>query len=183
MSIEALQDFKFYSAVPDETIEKYQGLIPPELLEVWKEHGFGTFYGGYLKIVNPDDYQEILEESFFDSKVSIPIFTTGFGDIIIWRKSKYVTLIEYRKKDATVLSSGFDFFFEDLMVEGDSLIQELDKDLYDDAVSKYGLLEYNECFGFVPLLPLGGSEKVENLQKVQILPHIDFITQAVGRIE
>ena len=63
------------------------------------------------------------------------------------------------------------------------LVGKLNKSLYDDAVSKYDPLEYDECFGYTPLLPLGGSEKVDNIKKVKIKPHIDLITQFVGRIE
>ena len=183
MSIEALKDFEIHSAVSGEIIKKYQGRIPDELMEVWKEYGFGSFYSGYLKIINPDEYQEILEESYWNGKISIPIFLTGFGDIITWRDNTYVGLVKYRKNDIAVLAGGFDFFFGDLMVESSSLIRKLDKGLYSNAVSRLGSLEYDECFGFVPLLPSGGSEKVENLQKVKIQPHIDLITQMVGKIE
>ena len=31
---------------------------------------------------------------------------------------------------------------------------------------------FDECYGYVPLLGLGGSEKVDNLQKVKIKEHI-----------
>lgn len=50
-------------------------------------------------------------------------------------------------------------------------------------ISIYGKLNYDECFGYVPLLGLGGPEKVENLQKVKIREHIELISQLVGRIE
>ena len=56
-------------------------------------------------------------------------------------------------------------------------------DNYTAAVSKLGELKYDECFGYVPLLGLGGSEKVENLKKVKIKEHIELITQLVGKIE
>lgn len=59
----------------------------------------------------------------------------------------------------------------------------LEVDKYSKAVSKLGELEYDECFGYVPLLGLGGSEKVENLKKVKIKEHIELITQLVGKIE
>lgn len=38
-------------------------------------------------------------------------------------------------------------------------------------------------FGYVPLLGLGGSEKVENKKKVKIKEHIELIMQMVGKIE
>ena len=49
-------------------------------------------------------------------------------------------------------------------------------------MKKLGKLEYDECFGYVPLLGLGGSEKVDNLDKVKIREHIEIITQLVGKI-
>lgn len=70
------------------------------------------------------------------------------------------------------------------MVDGDYFAEkfwELDK--YNEAVAKLGKLKHDECFGYVPLLGLGGSEKVENLQIVKIKEHIELITQLVGRIE
>ena len=41
----------------------------------------------------------------------------------------------------------------------------------------HGSLSFDECFGYVPLLGLGGAKKVENLKKVKIREHIELITQ------
>jgi len=46
-----------------------------------------------------------------------------------------------------------------------------------------GPLEFDECYGYVPLLGLVGSEEVSNLSKVKIREHILLITELVGRIE
>ncbi len=46
-----------------------------------------------------------------------------------------------------------------------------------------GELEFDESFGYTPLLGIGGSEKIENLEKVKTKEHIEIITQMVGRIE
>jgi hypothetical protein len=53
---------------------------------------------------------------------------------------------------------------------------------YDEAVEKYGELEYDECFGYVPLLALGGNESVNNLKKVKMKEHIALIYNMVGEI-
>lgn len=52
-----------------------------------------------------------------------------------------------------------------------------------EYIIQNGKLNFEECFGYVPLLRLGGSEKVENLKKVKIKEHIELITQMVGKIE
>ncbi len=53
---------------------------------------------------------------------------------------------------------------------------------YNEAVEKYGRLAYAECFGYVPLLALGGKESVDNLKKVKMKEHIELIYNMVGEI-
>ena len=88
--LERLNDFVYFSEVEENCIRKYSEKIPTELLEIWKEYGFGTFFGGYLKVINPDDYMDLLKESYFRGDVSIPILATAFGDIITWEEGKYI---------------------------------------------------------------------------------------------
>ncbi|WP_297980895.1 T6SS immunity protein Tdi1 domain-containing protein [uncultured Oscillibacter sp.] len=45
-----------------------------------------------------------------------------------------------------------------------------------------GPLQFDECFGYTPLLGLGGSRKVDNLRKVKITEHIDLITESAGKV-
>ncbi|WP_324604070.1 T6SS immunity protein Tdi1 domain-containing protein [Paenilisteria weihenstephanensis] len=54
---------------------------------------------------------------------------------------------------------------------------------YQEAVKKLGTPAYDECFGYVPLLALGGSEKMENLQKVKLKEHILLISALAGPIQ
>ena len=67
-----------------------------ELIDFWKEYGFGTFYNGFLKVINPNDYKELLEKSYYMGNDSIPIFATGFGDLITWEENEFVGIVKYR---------------------------------------------------------------------------------------
>ena len=69
------------------------------------------------------------------------------------------------------------------MVDEEFLKMYFDIQKYNEAVTKYGNIKFDECFGYVPLLGLGGSEKVDNLKVVKTREHIELITQLVGRIE
>ena len=42
--------------------------MPKELIEVWRKYGFGSLLNGYLKIVNPEDYKEVLVESYIQTE-------------------------------------------------------------------------------------------------------------------
>ncbi|WP_420990641.1 T6SS immunity protein Tdi1 domain-containing protein [Chitinophaga sp. CC14] len=44
-------------------------------------------------------------------------------------------------------------------------------------------MEYDECYGYAPLLGLGGKEKIENIEKVKISVHIALIAQLVCKMK
>ncbi len=69
------------------------------------------------------------------------------------------------------------------MTDWDYFSGELNLKNYLPALKQLGELAFDECYGYVPLLGLGGSEKVENLQKVKIKEHISIVSQALGKIE
>jgi hypothetical protein len=176
------KEFKLEEKVPEEIINKYNGKIPEQLIEVWKHYGFGSILNGYLKLINPDSFIEILEEVYMRNKDAIPLFATSMGDIIVWEKERYLNLLNFRKGNVHVISAGFDFFLEDLS-DKSFIDEELDWYPYPIAIEKYGEPDFDECFGYAPLLGLGGPEKMENLKKVKIVEHIYLITQFMGPIE
>ena len=133
-----LKDFKKEKEMPKEIIEKYKGQVPDEVIEIWKNYGLGSFLNGYLRVINPDDYKELVEETYFRGKESIPLFTTAFADVITWQKNRYIGIIFYKEEDFDIIDSGMDFFFTDIYTE-DSLRNDFfDLNLYEKAVKKYG---------------------------------------------
>lgn len=167
--------------VSQELCNKYETILPEELIYLWKKYGLGSFMGGYLKMINPEEYQALLIDTYFRGCVSIPMFITAFGDVITWEENKYVRMIKYRNGLFKGMTSGFDFFLEDLQ---DEVFNDdyFDVSMYNDAIKIWGNIEFDECFGYVPLLGLGGSEKVQNLKKIKIKEYIEVIVQLVGQI-
>lgn len=175
-------DFKPYKKVEEKIIDQYSSLLPNQILDIWKQYGFGSFLNGYLKIINPNCFKDILEQSYFRAKVSIPIFTTGLGDIINLEEGKYIRIVKYRKGDFTVIPTSFKLLFSDLADE-EFCNRHLDWEQYLEAIKTQGIPSYDECFGYVPLLGLGGSEKAANLEKVKLAEHILVIHELLGPIQ
>ncbi|WP_324604069.1 GAD-like domain-containing protein [Paenilisteria weihenstephanensis] len=90
-----LQDFQLIEKVPANVLQEYQDKVPEEVVQFWKEYGFGTFMEGYFKSVNPLEYKEILVSTSERYTDGIVLFTTGMGDLIIWSDG-YVRMINYR---------------------------------------------------------------------------------------
>lgn len=181
MDYNVLKDFKFEGNVSEQTINKYEKKVPSEIINLWKAYGYGTFLNGYLKVVNLDEYIQTLQETSSRYTDAVVLFTTSMGDLIIW-SNNYVRLVNYRRGIIKTILSKFTFFFQNL--ESQKYKDEyLDWNPYLDAVKKYGEPGFDECFGYVPILGLGGSEKVENLKKVKLNEHIYIITDFMGPVE
>ncbi|WP_448635410.1 T6SS immunity protein Tdi1 domain-containing protein [Pedobacter panaciterrae] len=166
---------------PDE-IAKFQSLLPANLLQLWQDDGFGSIAEGYLKVVNPDDFEELLKETYSPVfKNPIVMFATGMGDLIIW-ENDYTVLLNHRYGVSKVIESGFRYFLDDVQ-DKEFIDDELKGGNYLKAKDLLGDIAFDECYGYVPLLGIGGSEKVENLQKVKIKEHISLIAQTMGKID
>lgn len=180
MNYEVLKDFKKVSDVPQEIITEYEKNIPQDMIDLYKEYGFGSFFHDYFKVINSHDYEDVVKESYFDGAYAIPIMATAFGDIILYNtKEQIMVILLYRYMDLEVLGS---YFFRNLVSQV-YLDTKIKNKKYDKALEKYGPLEYEECFGYEPLLGLGGKENLKNIQKVRIREYIEINTQMVGKIE
>ena len=181
MELKALQDFELYSKVPEATIKKYSGKIPEQFIEVWKNYGFGSFLQGYFKIINPDEYIEFVRESYFE-KNCIPLLVTALGDIIVWERKKYLYLLFYRYNNFDCLDTdGCDFFLDDI-ADFDFQKNDLKMKDFKEVLESLGYPAYDECYGYVPLLSLGGAERPENLQKVKLREYLELMYQVQGEI-
>ncbi|MGR2884661.1 GAD-like domain-containing protein [Vibrio vulnificus] len=72
-----------------EIINRYKGKLPSRLLEYWREYGFCGFHDGIFWIVNPEDFEDIVDEWL--SPTDIPdhdiyhVFArNAFGDLFLW---------------------------------------------------------------------------------------------------
>ncbi|TYR78598.1 DUF1851 domain-containing protein [Priestia megaterium] len=176
-----LSDFKMNSKVPSEIIERYKNIVPKEIIDFWQNYGFGTFMQGYFKSVNPEEYIDILQESSQRYKDSVVLFATGMGDLVIWAEG-YVRLLNFRYGVLKTVMPNFLYFFKSL--DSEKFREEYLKwQPYPKAVENWGGISYEECFGYTPLLGLGGAEKVENLKKVKLKEHILIITEFMGPVQ
>ena len=178
---EILNDFNKEKEMPKEVIEKYRNLVPKEMIEIWEKYGLGSFLNGYLRVINPDDYKELVEETYFRGNVAIPIFITAFADVVTWEEDELIGMIEYKTLDVNAIWEGMDNFFE-LLSNKRFLEKNFELEMYNKALKLYGEVGYEDCYCFVPVIPVGGK-KIENLQKGKAFTHIEVIVYLMGRVE
>ncbi|MEM5514208.1 GAD-like domain-containing protein [Pseudoalteromonas sp. AS84] len=186
------------ASIPNqETLDFYKDRLPERLIEYWKEYGFCGWGDGIFWLVNPSEYHDILqtwlqgtefakrEEQGIDSYYVIG--RSAFGDLIVWGSTSGQSID---------INSNFGMLFPtdnstDLEEDGETLTVDLffatmskdpldekdvdEKLLFERACKKLGPLEFDEMYAFVPALALGGTNKLENLKKVKVIEHLNFL--------
>lgn len=164
-----------------ETIQKYETVLPSELIEIWKNSKEETLLNGYFRLINPDEYQNLLRETYFRGNISIPVLVSAFGDIITVEEGSYIGLVKYKNGSFAIITKNFKRFMQN--IEDEYFIDKyFHISQYELAVKELGELDMDECYAYVPLLGLGGTESINNLSKVKTKEHIELISQMVGKI-
>ena len=176
-------------AVDDTFIAKYADLSYTELTTFWQEVGFGSFCDGMLKIINPSDYQDVLNSCYvmeYD-KSFLPFMCTVFGDVFAYVKNpklnNYIVYLNVRYGTYLILPANLRAIVNKVMVNQSFLKGWFDLENYPVIQEKLGKPNIDECFGYSPLLAMGGSENFENIEIVKTLPYIDISTQTIGRFK
>ena len=108
LKIEKGQDIK------KELLQKYKTIVVDELAKIGGDYGFCRLLRGYLKVINPEDYQELLSETYFRGNISVPILTTAFGDIITLEEGQYIGMVKYKNGSFLMLAKNFKRFVQNL---------------------------------------------------------------------
>ncbi|WP_343305769.1 T6SS immunity protein Tdi1 domain-containing protein [Chitinophaga niabensis] len=167
--------------IDPQSLAALKSVLPEELHSLLSQ-GKGSYMNGYLWIINPEEYKDIAEEIYSPvEQPSICFARDAFGGLFVWENGSIVYL-NVRHGLSTVVGRKVSVFFNNILVDWDYISDQLHLENYQPAKEMIGDLNADECYGYVPLLSLGGSEKPENLQKVKLREHISIIAQAAGKV-
>jgi hypothetical protein len=163
-------------------VQSYEGRLPADILDFWKAFGFGNFMNGYLKVIDPELYQSFMRETYSIYREPTIVFAaTGFGDLLIWEET-FIKQLNYRTGKTENGGSNIAKFFNVILASWPHTEASMHAKQFRPAVERLGEPAFDECFTYVPALALGGSEKVENIQKVKLREHLSILSQIVGVI-
>lgn len=132
--------------------------LPQDLLSY---NGSARLAEGLITLIAPDSVIDLLRDGYAEA-TAIPFAVTAFGDILVWEKDKYVSCVSFSRHSVTVISSEFDFFFEDITDEK-FLEEYFDLRLYKAAKAKLGNCHEGECYISSPFPAIVGGLEIENL--------------------
>jgi hypothetical protein len=183
-----------HAEVPAACIEKWRGKLPDQLLTYWQEEGWCGYADGLFWTVNPDDYEDIVDEWLEDSPFEqIDAFhviaRSAFGDLYLWgEKTGSSVNVSCGIHSIICLASNLkrklddpDFyartFFSNKSHDHCDLNDESGTPLFKRVLAKLGPLASNEMYGFEPAIVLGGKMRLENLAKLNLDVHLTILRQ------
>lgn len=161
--------------LPENTLKKIAKEIDEPYSDFLREHGVAGFDNGFIWSVNPYEFTDVVAAWKLNKKNDHVIARTAFGDLFVWNGSEVMMIqVNFNKVSfcADSVSYLYDFMFQNKRA------RTMFRDLFDKVLKKLGPVKQDECYGFVPALPLGGKEDVKNLQKMQLKPYLEMLSQA-----
>ncbi|MGW5440952.1 GAD-like domain-containing protein [Nocardia asteroides] len=210
MEIESVNDFgleqalsrlgKPHSIVAGESgvIERYRGVVPDLLLEVWREVGFSGFAKGLLWLCNPEEWQPVVDEWITGLSLPfrdewVPFTRTAFGTVTMWGKRTGVSLTIDPQNGFVVPVDQTETMVDDLETRLQILVAlKSDPDMLDEngddgrplfgrLYKKLGELDDSTMYGCVPAVGLGGSFTPRGMEIVNAVDHVRFLSAVTPR--
>lgn len=108
-------DYIINSTPTADLLEEHSRLLPLEMFALWQNYGFRAFRDGCLKIVNPDDFSDLLAE-IYRLLVRVPVATspivllaTAMGDLLLWEDG-FLTRVDYRPGETEIIRQSLNLF-------------------------------------------------------------------------
>ena len=168
--------------IPSTDLIGIENLLPAELVELIQQ-GEGSYMKGFLWIVNPQEFKQIVDEIYIPlTNPAICFARDAFGSLFLWEDNSVIYVdINYSKQE--VVGRKLSVFFDLKMTDSGFLSKKTAYDKFVEAEKLLGPPNQDECYGYFPLLGMGGADKIGNLKKVKFREYISIVAQALGQIQ
>jgi hypothetical protein len=160
-----------YASFKSESAQQLEGKLPNELIALFREEGLFTFDNGLFMFVDPLAFTSVNTIWKIDAAENPIFLRTAFGDFFYWDGSG-INVVHVNSGVSNTLSGNIVRFLNFSFSESYRQKTLFGK-LLKKAQSGLGLITPDEAYGFVQPLTSGGKETTNNLQKVNLVAHLD----------
>ncbi len=170
--------------VAKDFVERFDGSLPPALLELILHFELGKHRDGLLELVDPGTYHETYAAFFGgDAAGRVPFLLNAFGEPIAYRRISAregeISILHTYGPQIEILAYDVDDFFDRVLGSDDGLRQVVNIQLFGELRNRLGRLRHRQCYGFDPALladePAGTKadasffEIVDAVEQLQLL--------------
>ena len=169
-------DFKPKKTLKEINSEKIDGLH-----DYWRaflsRFGVCNRKDGYLWIIDPKDYNWVNE--IFDLSL-IPVARDSFGNLFLTNLDGYLYSFLPYNRQLNIMSkdplSSISFLGEKEFTDDKVLLKR-----HKSQIKQGSLTDYDTCYCFKPIIPLGGSESESEIYVGDIKTYLEIIAQATSQ--
>ena len=144
---------------PQDLVDRFVGLLPDCLIELWRAHGLGRYGARQLCLIDPTDWQATLDRWIVSPEDEVrrtPIALTPFGKIVFHRKltetDEDVAVLDPVERSMDVLTWSLAEFFNDFMADPESADTLTSMEMLDQARQQHGALKPGDVYETDPVL-------------------------------
>ncbi|MGY4645329.1 T6SS immunity protein Tdi1 domain-containing protein [Cellulomonas sp. URHB0016] len=170
--------FTTVAPIADDTIARFADQVPAPVVTAWREHGAGLVGDGYVRLLDPDHARQMLDGVVGMPEGTVPVLATALADLVFWIEPLF-HIARFRWGVIETLHFDAALLFAD--VQKDEVLDGvLERGPYTQAVGRLGVPGIDECYGYVPLLALGGSSDPSHLDRGGLWEHLAVVMQLAG---
>ena len=165
-----------YAKVDDKILALYKDRISGEFADFMNEEGFCRYAEGLFTTIDPFAYLPVMEKYGVNGNMAVPLIKSAFGDILYSDGYALMILhVSHNEKYAFGAADpdGVKYFYVVRLAAPDFHTKFFKKSLFTKALKIYGAPAPDETYAFVPSVPSGGKEKLENIQKQNTLAYLE----------
>lgn len=167
----------------EEQISAYKGIVPPELLNFWREIGWGSFGDGFLHFFYPQKFQESFDVWMLKPRgIYTPFARNSFGEFYYWRQLSDtegdICIFDVHTSYVDLVAYNFEYF---VRADGNLLHEEFQRrlKLHKEVRKRLPRPTESEIYYFVPALRLGGVEDAEHVSIGDAIVQIGILRSLV----
>lgn len=182
-----------HQTVSAEAIDRWRGRLPDKLLHYWQTEGWCGYGDGRFWIVNPEDYEDLVDEWLEGSPLEqVDAFhvigRSGLGLLHLCGEQtgcsaridcplNAIFPQDLKRRSKAQNERELPWFFSSLTVRENDLSDANEEPLFERALKALGPLAPDEMYGFEPALVLGGTITLDRLRKVKLDQHLTILRQ------
>lgn len=170
--------------------------LPAELADVMREFGRFSWGRGIVQVCHPDDFRSVLKivferDKMFDYNKCHAFLYSVFGKLYFWVEKTGIGFVDLLGsyvicknvldgiRAGALVEKTIHVPFSDTMDAYDVLDGE-GKPLYARAVKTLGMPTLGKCYGFTPMLQMGGERTLPALGIHEAKAHFGMLAQAAA---
>ncbi|AZI44021.1 DUF1851 domain-containing protein [Deinococcus psychrotolerans] len=160
--------------------------IHAELKQLFDTYGLSSLDQGFLWVLDPietkEDYQPWFNylartEGYIKAETTYPFMRTAFGDVFYFDSTDYGEISVVTNGGSNISLNGY---LNRSLAEEDYLNDSHFHHLFKIALERFGELNCDECYAFLPPLALGGEIDEQYLQKVKLKEYLAILSEFLG---